>query len=104
GPKDEEPLAIGEMLTLKQVYSFDPVIPELQDNSEQILGAQGQLWREYLPTTESVEYMAHPRSCALAEILWLPNEKKNFEDFLERMKNQEARFDAAGVNYRKIDR
>ena len=104
GRKSKEPLAIGGMLTLKKVYIFNPVIPELQDNSEHILGAQGQLWREYLPTTESVEYMAHPRSGALAEILWLPDEQKDYEDFLERMKIQEARFDAAGINYRKIKR
>ena len=101
GPEGEEPLAIGGMLTLEQVYAFDPVIPELRNYSEHVLGAQGQLWREYLPTTKSVEYMAHPRSCALAEILWLPNEKKNFENFLERMKTQAARFEAAGINYKK---
>ena len=102
GPESEEPLAIGGMLTLEQVYRFDPVIPEFKDYSEHVLGAQGQLWREYLPTTESVEYMAFPRSCALAEILWLPEEKKDYENFLKRMKTQEARFDAAGLNYRKI--
>ena len=100
--KSEEPLAIGELLTLEQVYDFDPVIPEFKDHSEHILGAQGQLWREYLPTTESVEYMAFPRSCALAEILWLPDEKKDYDDFLERMKVQETRFDSAGVTFRKI--
>ena len=103
GPEKEEPLAIGGMLTLEQVYSFNPVIPEFKDYSECILGAQGQLWREYLPTTESVQYMAFPRSCALAEVLWLPNEKKNYDDFLKRMKIQEARFDEAGMNYRKLD-
>ena len=101
GPEDEEPLAIGGMLTLEKVYAFDPIIPELKDYSNHVLGAQGQLWREYLPTTKSVEYMAYPRSCALAEVLWLPNEKKNFENFLERMKIQKARFDAADVDYRK---
>lgn len=102
GSKGEEPLAIGELLTLEQVYAFDPIVPELREHSEKVLGAQGQLWREYLPTTESVEYMAYPRSCALAEILWLPDKEKNFRDFLKRMKIQEARFDAAGINYRKI--
>lgn len=102
GHKTNEPLAIGGMLPLKKVYSFNPVIPGFEEYSEQVLGAQGQLWREYLPTTESVEYMAFPRSCALAEILWLANEKKDYEDFLNRMKIQEKRFDSADVNYRKI--
>ena len=103
GPESDEPLAIGGMLTLKQVYHFNPVIPELEDYSDHVLGAQGQLWREYLPTTESVEYMAFPRSCALAEILWLQEKQKDYDDFMQRMKLQEARFDAADINYRKMD-
>ncbi len=101
--KNKEPLAIGELLTLEQVYRFDPIIPELKDHTKRVLGAQGQLWREYMSTTESVQYMAFPRSCALAEILWLPDEEKDYDDFIERMKVQEARFDAAHINYRKLD-
>ena len=101
--KTKEPLAIGGMTTLKKVYDFDPLrYEEFQAVADKILGAQGQLWREYMPTTEQVQYMAYPRSCALAEILWLPNTQKDYLNFVERIKVQEARFDAAGVNYRSI--
>lgn len=102
--KKAEPQAIGKYLPLDKVYSFDPIIEGLTEaEAERILGAQGQLWREYMPTTESVEYMAFPRACALAELVWLPEEQKNYTHFLERMAVQQARFDAAGVNYRKIE-
>lgn len=102
--KKSEPLAIGNYLPLEEVYSFDPIMEGLNDEeAKRVLGAQGQLWREYMPTTEQVEYMAFPRACALAELVWLPEEQKDYSNFLERMKIQEQRFDAAGVNFRKIE-
>ena len=72
------------------------------EEAKRVLGAQGQLWREYMPTTEQVEYMAFPRACALAELVWLPKKQKNYAGFLERMNVQQMRFDAAGINYREI--
>lgn len=99
-----EPLAIGGMLPLEKVYNFDPVIQGLTENqTRHILGAQGQLWREYLPETEDVEYMAFPRSCALAELLWLNKDRKDYSHFIERMTVQETCFDLADINYRKMD-
>lgn len=98
-----EPLAIGGMLPLKKVYAFDPTIQSLTETDNQhILGAQGQLWREYLPTSKDVEYMAFPRSCALAELLWLSKDQKNYTSFTKRMTTQEICFDVAGINYRRI--
>ncbi len=98
-----EPLAIGGFLPLEKVYAFEPVIDGLDAQAaSHILGAQGQLWTEYMPNMNHVEYMAFPRACALAELVWLPREQKNYEDFLNRMNVQEKRFDAAGVNYREI--
>jgi hexosaminidase len=68
-----------------------------------ILGAQGQVWTEYIPDMKHAEYMAFPRACALAELVWLPEEQKQYDDFLRRMSVQQRRFDAAGINYREMD-
>jgi hexosaminidase len=100
-----EPLAIGGFLPLEKVYHFDPVIKGLTDGeSKHVLGAQGQLWREYMPTTKHVEYMAFPRACALAELTWLTKSRKNYGDFKKRLKTHLDRLSAAGVNYRKLDK
>lgn len=102
--KENEPLAIGGYLPLETVYGFEPVIDGIAEgNIHHVLGAQGQLWSEYMPTMEAIEYMAFPRACALAELAWLPANQKDYADFMERMKIQEQRFDAAGTKYREID-
>jgi hexosaminidase len=102
--KKNEPLAIGGYLPLKMVYNFDPIIEGLsKKEAGRLLGAQGQLWREYIPDTELLEYMAFPRACALAELTWISEEHKNYDTFLERMGIQEQRFDAAKVNYKEIE-
>ena len=98
-----EPMSIGGHLPLEQVYGFEPVLEELKgDEVKHILGAQAQLWSEYMKSLKHVEYMAFPRACALAEMAWLPEEQKDYASFLERMEVQQRRFDAAGVNYRNI--
>jgi hexosaminidase len=102
--KMAEPLAIGGFLPLKKVYEYNPLVLELDASAaSHVLGAQGLLWTEYMKDMAEVEYMAFPRACALAELVWLPEEKKDFTNFLERMRMQEKRFDAAGVSYRPID-
>ena len=99
--KQNEPLAIGGFLPLEIVYNFEPVIEGLDEaTSAHILGAQGQIWTEYIPDLNQAEYMAFPRAWALAELVWLPREQKNFSGFIDRVKVQEKRFDAAGINYR----
>jgi hexosaminidase len=101
--KASEPLAIGGFLPLEKVYGFDPIIKGLDASAaKHVLGAQGQIWTEYIPDMKHAEYMAFPRACALAELVWLPPEQKDYAGFLERMKEQEQRFDVAGVNYREI--
>lgn len=100
----KEPLAIGGFLPLNKVYGFDPIIEGLSpEAAKHVLGAQGQLWTEYMPNMKQVEYMAFPRACALSEVVWLPADQKNYKDFIKRMKIQEQRFEAAGINYRKLD-
>ncbi|HBR93683.1 MAG TPA: beta-N-acetylhexosaminidase [Opitutae bacterium] len=102
--KENEPLAIGGFLPLEKVYEFEPIIEGLSPAAaEHVLGAQGQLWTEYMPNIKHVEYMAFPRACALSEIVWLPREQRDYTDFKRRMQTQEKRFESAGVNYRKLD-
>ena len=99
-----EPPAIGNFLPLEKVYAFEPIIDGLSEQAAaHVLGAQGQLWTEYMPDMKQVEYMAFPRACALAELVWLPKGRKDYASFLERMTVQEQRFDAAKVKYRKTD-
>ena len=103
GDPKTEPLAIGGHLTLKKVYSYEPTPSELtKDEEKYILGAQANVWTEYIPTTEQVEYMALPRMCALAEVVWTPKEKKNWLDFQKRMMTHLKRLDALDVNYAKV--
>src|SRR5690606_8012740 len=82
-----EPLAIGGFTPVKEVYDYEPVPDELNDSeAARILGAQGNLWTEYIPTTGQVEYMIYPRAAALAEVVWSPAEEKDYDNFLDRLK------------------
>lgn len=104
GPRKAEPLAIGGNLPLHKVYSFDPVPKALDDEAmKHILGAQGQLWGEYIATPEHAEYMGFPRACALAEVVWTPQSQRNYEDFLKRLKTHLERLGQMGVRFRELD-
>ncbi len=95
-----EPLAFGGYLPLEKVYAFDPTPKELTAAERPyILGAQANLWTEYIPTTQQVEYMVLPRMAALAEVLWTPPSRKDWSDFQQRMRPQYQRYAALGANY-----
>jgi hexosaminidase len=79
-------------LSLKTAYSFEP-IPEGIDGSL-ILGGQGNLWTEHIPTIRYAFYMTYPRSFALAETFWSPKEKKDWSSFVSRTEQHFSRFDA----------
>lgn len=99
---DFEPVAIGGFTTLKKVYQYEPVPEALNDDqASYILGAQGNVWTEYIATPEHAEYMAIPRMTALAEVVWSTKENRDWENFQKRLQDQFARFDAMGVNYSK---
>ncbi|HKV69894.1 MAG TPA: beta-N-acetylhexosaminidase [Gemmatimonadales bacterium] len=102
GDRDTEPLAIGGFLPLDSVYAYDPVPRGLTpEQARHILGAQGQVWTEYIPDAKHVEYMAFPRLEALAEVLWMPQGVGNFQDFFGRLSNVDVhRLDALDVRYR----
>lgn len=80
-----QPMAIGGYLTLEKVYSFEPVPDSLSTKeAELILGVQGNVWTEHIPTPEHNEYMIYPRILALAEIGWSPSEVKKWDNFHTR--------------------
>ncbi|MBN1766828.1 MAG: beta-N-acetylhexosaminidase [Sedimentisphaerales bacterium] len=105
GNPENEPPAIGGLLPLEKVYEFNPVPSGLTpEQARHILGAQGQVWTEYLPNPDKVEYMAFPRVCALAEVVWTPLEKKSYENFRQnRLPTHLQRLKILNVNYRPLD-
>ncbi len=99
-----EPLAIGGFLPLEKVYEFEPTPAELRGKAARhVLGAQANVWTEYISTPEHAEYMAVPRMCALAEVVWSPKKHRNWEDFLARLSNHYLRLDAMNIHYRQPD-
>jgi len=99
-----EPLAIGGYTPLSQVYEYEPIPDELSEaEAEHVLGAQANLWTEYIETAGYAEYMVLPRMLALAEVLWSPRESRDWSSFLARLPDHFARLDAAGYNYRVPD-
>jgi hexosaminidase len=95
-----EPLAIGGYTTLKKVYSYEPIPAILTaEQGELVLGAQANVWTEYMPTTEHVEYMVFPRLAAMSEVLWSDKEHRDWGNFSRRMKDQYRRYERLGINY-----
>ncbi|MBL3655889.1 beta-N-acetylhexosaminidase [Fulvivirga sediminis] len=97
-----EPLQISGYTTLEKVYSYDPT-PEVLSEEEKkyILGAQANVWSEYLPTSEMIEYVVFPRVAALSEVLWTPLDNKDWEAFRKKIPNQLKRYEYRGINYAK---
>jgi hexosaminidase len=87
----------GHVLTLSDVYGYEPVdgLPVFAGRGG-VLGTQGQLWTEYAPTPEHVEYLAYPRLCALAEVAWSAPPRE-YPDFLDRLAVHEQRLRSLGV-------
>ena len=80
-----QPEAIGGYLPLKKVYAYDPVPASLTaEQAKLVYGVLGNLWVEYIPTPEHVEYMIYPRMLALAEVAWSAPERKSWSDFHTR--------------------
>lgn len=101
--KGAEPQAIGGFTPLEKIYAYEPM-PAGLDAAQQrhVLGAQGQLWTEYMSGPAKVEYMAWPRLSALAEVVWSPKEGRDFGDFQKRLDVHLHRLDALSVGYRPL--
>jgi len=97
---DFQPPAIGGLTTLKKVYAFRPIPSELKGKERgMILGGQGNLWTEYISTESYAEYMVLPRMTALAEVLWSPENKLDWDDFRTRLQTQFSRFKFIPANF-----
>ena len=100
--KTGEPLAIGGLIPLEKVYSYEPIPDGLDINqATRILGAQGNVWTEYIKTPEMVEYMSVPRMTALSEIVWSKRKKRDFSEFNTRLNFYKYFLDLKKINYRK---
>lgn len=94
-----EPLAIGGFTPIDKVYSYNPIPEELSDEeAKYIMGAQANLWTEYLPTPELREYMVYPRALALAEVVWTPQDKRDYKDFIRRLLPNQENLATKGIN------
>jgi hexosaminidase len=97
-----EPLAIGGFSPLDHVYAYEPIPSELSaEEAKRVLGAQAQLWSEYIPTPRHMEYMAWPRLSALSEVVWSAKDQRDLADFMRRLHRHGDRLNALGVNYRR---
>ena len=104
GNPAKEPLAVGGLITLEQVYNFDPVPKGLNvKEARYILGVQGNIWTPYMKKPLLVEYMTFPRAAALAEVAWSPKASLNFPWFKKRMLAQLKRYDAEEITYSKAE-
>ena len=98
----KEPLAMGHLVTLREVYDYNPVPDVLSDDEKVFIkGIQGCVWTEYMPSLKRVEYMAYPRACAISETAWTSKENKNWTAFSVRLEKHLERLRQLHVNYAK---
>ncbi|WP_143306745.1 glycoside hydrolase family 20 protein [Chitinophaga vietnamensis] len=96
-----QPEAIGGYLPTEKVYSYEPVPAELRGAAAaaHVLGAQANIWTEYIPNSYHLEYMAYPRVLALSEVVWSDTLRKNYEDFHKRLQSHYRLLQRLNVNY-----
>lgn len=99
--KNEPYDAIGGFLPVEKVYSFNPTNGLNEEQAKHILGAQANVWTEYMTSTQQVEYMILPRMAALAEVQWTEPSKKEYNNFLQRLNSLAKIYDRDGRNYAK---
>lgn len=97
----EEPITGSKRhTTVEKVYSYEPIPAELtSEEAAYIIGAQGNVWTEYMPTWDRVEYKTLPRMTALAEVVWCTKESRDWENFRDRLQQLARRYDVLGYTY-----
>ena len=96
-----EPLAIGGYTPIEEIYNYEPIPDELDESLHKyIIGAQGNVWTEYMKTSDHVEYMVFPRILALSEVVWAEN-KPSFEEFEKKVVDVYPMLDKMDINYSK---
>jgi len=100
--KNDKEVTIGGFLPLEKVYSYEPIPKELNEQqAKYVLGAQGNVWTEYMANPAKVEYMIFPRLSALSEVLWSPKENKDWIQFQTKIETMKKRYTIWGANYFK---
>ncbi len=100
--RTEDSVTIGGYNPLTKVYAYEPIPKELtEEEAKYVLGAQANVWTEYMKNEQKIEYMLFPRLSALSEVLWSPKEKRNWNDFENRLKTQYKRYPLLQTNYSK---
>ncbi|MES2577073.1 MAG: beta-N-acetylhexosaminidase [Bacteroidota bacterium] len=100
--KNEKEVTIGGFTSLEKIYSYEPIPKELNaQQAKYVLGAQGNVWTEYMTNPSKVEYMIFPRLSALSEVLWSPKENKNWPAFQTKIETMKKRYDMWDANYFK---
>lgn len=98
----EDSVTIGGYTTVQKVYGYEPIPAALSNEEQQyVLGAQANVWTEYMKTPGKVEYMIFPRMSALSEVLWTAPELKSWPEFEKRLQTEFKRYDWWGVQYSK---
>ncbi len=100
--QQEDSVTFGGYTSVEKTYSYEPVPAILSaDEAKYIIGAQANLWTEYITNPAKIEYMLFPRISALSEVVWAAKGKRNWEDFEKRLQTQFRRYEKWGVNYSK---
>jgi hexosaminidase len=98
--KADDSLTIGGYTSVQKVYSYDPVPKALdQQKAKHILGAQANVWTEYITNPFKVDYQIFPRISALSEVLWSPASSRSWQSFESRLVMQLRRYHLWGVRY-----
>lgn len=97
---NEDSVTIGGYNPIEKVYAYEPVPKELNaEEGKYVLGAQANMWTEYMKNTRKVEYMLFPRIAALSEVLWSPSKNKDFGKFTDRLSEQMKRYRGRNINF-----
>jgi len=98
----EDSVTIGGYTSVEKTYSYEPIPKELSaEEGKYVLGAQGNVWTEYMHNPSKVEYQIFPRMSALSEVLWSPKESRDWQNFEKRLLDQFSRYELWGANYSK---
>ena len=99
---NEDSVTIGGLNTVESVYNYNPIPASLPTYAEEyVIGAQGNVWTEYMNNPSKVEYMLFPRIAALSEVLWTKKENKNWQKFQQQLPTLLNNLSAQKINHSK---
>lgn len=100
--KNEDSVTFGSYLPIETVYGYNPVPAALNENqSKHILGAQANVWTEYIGNFSKLQYTIFPRIAAISEVLWTQKENKGWDDFEKRLPVLFNRLEKKDIHYSK---